>query len=395
MSAYKLFDNYYNKNVYPFDNSICKILNESVESCKNNNRNSTVFSPLGPKGKVGIPYKYYKCKTPKKVTIIKGSKAKKIFLHKLNYTNVCKVFSICKLNNNLKYCGLDEFTNESFIGMAIEDIIKKHKLQSKSYVKQLNVYICNNVAYNHMELCDLGDLSKIPKINILSKTEILSHALLQISQILHFLQVRTNYTHGDLKAGNVFIKKESTVVRMGSKTINCPITFKLADYGKSCMNIGDYRLFMDHPIRHVAPQIRVNGNNKTFVLNKFQYIPRYYRSQILFSYLRHFGAPFIADIDMYILIASLLLNNNYSDTLLDFPLIFHKICWIPSQVNFIKTHIEHIKNNVPKERLDSVNTAMHFLTQKLPNGKHIIMKKNIAQKLYKGLFHLIKNKRLK
>ena len=396
MKSLKLFENYYTNNEYPFNDNICKSIDEASNSCKT--KSNVVFKPLGPKGKIGIPYKYYKCNTPNNISIMKESKIIKPYLNKLRYQNVCSTMSLCKLENNLKYCGMDEFTNESIIGLSIEDYVKKYKLCTKSYVKQYNAYTCKSLGYNHMELCDLGDMSspiktnKKPLLNFtLNKHQVLAHCILQITKILHFLQVRCHYTHGDLKASNVFIKSEPTLTKLGKQSIKSPITFKLADYGKNCISLGKYRLFNDHIIRKVIPQLKVNQNSKTFVLNKFTYAPRYYRSQLLFSYLRHVGLPFFADLDVYILISSLLLNDAYGPVLLNFPLSFHKTLWVSSQVDMIATHVQNIKSTVSNNRVKSVTTAMHFLTKKLPNGKYIVMKKQIANKLNRVIFHLIKN----
>ena len=401
MYTLSLFEKYYQHGVYPFDNSICNSLTKSKINC--NSINNVMFSPLGPKGKIGIPYKYKNCKKNSETSILKSSPSKKIYLNKLKFNNICKTLELCKLKNNLAYCGLDEFTNESFIGLAIEDVVRKHKIKTKSFVKQYNAYICNEVSYNHMELCDLGDMSKVINTKDLTqkhkkfcqnKSAVLSHCLLQITKILPFLQVRCQYTHGDLKAGNVFIKNETTVTKLGTEKILSPITFKLADYGKNCITLGKYRLFNDHKVRPYIPRIRLNSDNKTFVLSKFTYVPRYYRSQILFAYLRHIGLPFNGDIDIYILIASLLLHKDYGDVLLAFPKSFHKILWEDLQVSMLTQHIKNIKTTVPSDKLSSVTTAMYFLTKKLPNGKYLILKKNVSKKLFKNLFHLIKNKKI-
>lgn len=396
MKSLKLLENYYSNDVYPFNDNICKSIEQASNTCKNTS--NVVFKPLGPRGKIGIPYKYYECKKPNKISIMKQSKIVKPYLNKLRYQNVCSTMSLCKLENDLKYCGIDEFTNESIIGLSIEDYVKKYKFCTKSYVKQYNAYTCNTLGYNHMELCDLGDMSSRIKTNkkllldfTSNKPHVLAHCLLQISKILHFLQVRCHYTHGDLKAGNVFIKNEPTLTKLGKQSIKSPITFKLADYGKNCISLGKYRLFNDHIIRKIIPQLKVNQNSRTFVLNKFTYVPRYYRSQLLFAYLRHIGLPFFADLDLYIFIASLLLNDEYGSDLLNFPLIFHKTLWVSSQVEMIGTHVQNIKASVPKNRIKSVTSAMHFLTKKLPNGEYIVMKKQIANKLNRVIFHLIKN----
>lgn len=402
MQTETLFEQYYNTGRYPFKDGICTNIKMSKSSCSVKTNYAVV--PLGPKGKIGIPYKFIDCKNPRNVTIIKESKIVKPFLNKLKYSDICKTLNTCKNKSkrNLQYCGLDEFSNETFIGMAIEDIVKSRKFVTKSYVKQYNAYTCNMLGYNHMELCDLGDMStKMKNVNnkkVLefgrNKKRIVAHCLLQISHILHFLQTNCQYIHGDLKAGNVFIKNEPCRIKIDKYTVRCPVTFKLADYGKNSMNVGKYRLFNDHFIRKVIPQIKIKENNKMFQLNKFTIIPRYYRSQLLFSYLRHIGLPFIGDLDVYILIASLLLNEEYGKILKDFPLAFHKTLWISSQLPLISQHVINIKSRVSKHKISSVTTAMHFLTTKLSNGKYIVMKKNIAQNLQKVLFHLIKNPKL-
>jgi hypothetical protein len=98
---------------------------------------------------------------------------------------------------------------------------------------------------------------------------------------------------------------------------------------------------------------------------------------------------FYGDLDVYVLIASLLLNNTYGKYLLDFPKKFHETLWISSQINLIEQHISTIKSKVPNHRLSSVTVALQFLTTKLQNGKYIVMKKNISNKIFKVLFEIL------
>jgi hypothetical protein len=384
MKSLDILENYFNNNVYPFDDSECKKISSASKNCFS--KNNVVFTPLGPKGKIGVPYKYIQCKNPTKITILKASKYVKPFLNKLKHKNVCKTFNACNLkNDNLNYCGMDEFTNESIIGLAIADIVKD---KSNSFVKQYSAYICNKQAFNHMEMCDYGDMSQ-DNVHLSNKTLTLAHCLLQISKILHILQIRSNYTHGNLKAGNIFITNTPTITKIGKRIVKSPVTFKLADYGKSCITLKNYRLFNDKFIRHFMPRLKLKSNNNLFILNKFRYLPSYYRSQLLFSYSRHAGMSFYGDLDVYVLIASLLLNNTYGKYLLDFPKKFHETLWISSQINLIEQHISTIKSKVPNHRLSSVTVALQFLTTKLQNGKYIVMKKNISNKIFKVLFEIL------
>ena len=53
---------------------------------------------------------------------------------------------------------------------------------------------------------------------------------------LHMLQTLVNFTSGDLKAGNIFVKSDPINETYMGITLNAPFTCKIADYGKSsCM----------------------------------------------------------------------------------------------------------------------------------------------------------------
>lgn len=386
MKTFDSFENYIKYDLYPFNNKDCSIFQNYSKSCSKN-KSKKVLKLLGPKGKVGIPYKYYKCNDPNAITIYKSSKMKRIILKK-------------HIINQTKYCGLDEFTNESFIGYMIEDLIKEHKYITKSYVKQYGAYVCPNTSlvYNHMELCDLGDMSrKIDTSNLnltqkkfcKNKMNIVSHALLQVSSIITFLQKNASYSHGDLKAGNVFIKNESTITKYGQHEIESPITFKIADYGKNCITVKNHRLYNYNIVSKFLINYNFMKNKNSIVLNKYKYVPNYYRSQLIYAHMRHIGSSIMGDIDIYIFVLSLILNPIYENTIKELPKQFHEIMWYPNQINLIDNHILKIKSKIKSNRLKSVTTPMIFLTTPLSNGEYIKIKKGNAKHIFKHMSKFI------
>ena len=89
MSVFNQFKDYVEMDLYPFNNQHCNLFQKSSTSCSRN-KSASVLKLLGPKGKVGIPYKYFKCSDPNDVSIYKSSKFKKPTLKK--YTSKNKTF---------------------------------------------------------------------------------------------------------------------------------------------------------------------------------------------------------------------------------------------------------------------------------------------------------------
>ena len=388
MSVFNQFKDYVEMDLYPFNNQHCNLFQKSSTSCSRN-KSASVLKLLGPKGKVGIPYKYFKCSDPNDVSIYKSSKFKKPTLKK--YTSKNKTF-----------CGLDEFTNESFIGLMIHDLVKNNEYVSKSYVKQFGAYICPNTSsvYNHMELCDLGDMTRKIDTAVLSapqkkfcenKQLIVAHCLFQVSSIISFLQEKSSYSHGDLKAGNIFIKNEKTVTECGKYRVRSPITFKIADYGKNCISVDKYRLYNHTVVSKFLSNHNFSNQKNSLVLNKYKHIPDYLRSQLIYSHMRHLGSSIMGDVDIYIFVLSLLFNPIYSQAVIELPKKFHQILWYPDQINFIHRHLLKIKSKVKPNKLRSVTTPMIFLTTPLENGSFIRLKKGNAKRLSKFMCSYVRN----
>lgn len=335
---------------------ICCIVNDSCSDIS--------VVPLGPKGKIGIPY------------IITNTRGEKIF--GTNDSVVAKISKLDKLYSkyrsvpptslsyfindnraikhcisdtklsNIKYIASDEFTNETLIAYVLNYLILENLKMGKElpvlFVRHYESGVCQQnktkiIGVNIMENCDLGSLDKIHEnknffpyitnfivednqtelsIPLINEDTVLQ-ILTQITVGLHMLQTLVNFTSGDLKAGNIFVKSEPIDMKYifdkSSITLKAPFTCKIADYGKSsCMlyktsdTTTAVRFFNENNLANIYLSIHPFEHEITIENQEYYYsINTTFNSQV-YTRTRHMGIPFYYSFDYYTVLVSILTN---------------------------------------------------------------------------------------
>lgn len=239
----------------------------------------TLVRPLGPKGVAGVPY-VARCTTTGDSFVVKESRTldtPTMFITR--GSSVLKKMSVGYTKMLALGCSPElphyvisspEYVNETLIGYALEYIMNPpvgHSLQyavldpvpfrSHCYVQQFDAFVCNNKAFNVMELAGLGDLSEfVVKYGAGAASEAAAHSqfgvtppevLLNVCQqlvgSLCYLQKWHGFSHSDLKVKNVFCKRLATdrvehVLEFGDVRIaNLGFACALADYGKCSISL--------------------------------------------------------------------------------------------------------------------------------------------------------------
>lgn len=341
---FKLFDNLLHvqennvnliHEIMTENSHICCIINENCE-------NIIEQTLLDSTGKVGIPYLLNYGNGKKYIAKI-SSFGKEIHFRNKPPISVKKIKKSRDIEcmsieiEELKYLGLDEFTNEILIAYIIEEVFL-NPMMNKMYfgVKYLNGSICDNKGIHVMEYCDLGNLRQfiydkniekykeenvmvpIYGLNSLSviKKEHLTSILSQVTTALHYLNETIEFTSGDLKVENIFVKKINTSGRYGFLNNDSDFRCKIADYGKSSCtftsDIGErIRLYNWNKlssyylmIKDFNPIIRKENRKSYYIVDEF------FVNETL-VYLRHMGIPYYRSFDYYTFIISLLLIPEY------------------------------------------------------------------------------------
>ena len=182
-----------------------------------------------------------------------------------------------------------------------------------------------------MENCDLGPLSNIPKnpqfspyvadytiddngrdiTASLVNPETILQILTQITVGLHMLQQSVNFTSGDLKAANIFVKSEPIDQRYMGISLKAPFTCKIADYGKSsCMlykpNGTAIRFFNESNLANVYLSVHPFEPNVKVDNQEYYYTVNHTFNSQLYTRTRHMGVPFYHSFDYYTVLVSIL-----------------------------------------------------------------------------------------
>ena len=176
---------------------------------------SITLTPLGERGKVGVPYLLRKLElTGTKTYILKTS----------SYTPYSSIKKVTKdSENNLCLTGginidlaLDEFTNELLIGYILRNVFET------TGMKSLAVTYDYGGAYENtggiiMEYADIGNLISVIKYpqfitDGLVRVNILEGIISQVLTFIHFLGQDSiiQFTSGDLKMENILVFNRPT-----------------------------------------------------------------------------------------------------------------------------------------------------------------------------------------
>jgi len=383
------------------------------KSCYNENVDVSITSLS--KGKVGTVYLLSngKVKNALKVT-------NKVSLNKERKISVEPPSNTININNintgclgvlddlsikNYEYLGLDEFSNESVIAYIIDQEFITKELPD-FYVRHFSSFICSNRGYNLMEYCDLGtcvdfatrsNTSKYRELLTVTQNEstFVTEVIKEedcfeiIKQVIIGLYLLTNtlqFTSGDLKAANVFIKTEPINVIYDGILINSQYRCKIADYGKSTITV---KLDDDTGLRLYNEDTLANAYLKVAPFNptirydettrQYYYIVDNLTTAQTYSYSRHMGLPFYQTFDHYTFMVSLLLIPPFyyrvfgTKSLLD---LFWKPLWISlDDDHFVQNRIIE-KLGTPSSF--SIKTAITIL-----GG--VKLKCNITKSIYSNL----------
>ena len=316
---------------------VCCILDQACEN--------VYITPLGERGKVGIPYiiqsgnDFYVTKVSdydRKVVYSEGPP--------VSEENVRESSCLSADFKSQRYLGLGEFVNELVVGLVVEQAFSRWDLLDSYFgVKYLNGSVCKSKGIHIMEYCDLGNLSSFAKkvdvnfkffafyqgVNHINREGldvidplVVQTILNQITAALHYLDASIEFRSGDLKLENIFVKSENVTgnyfgLDLGlSPGIRC----KIADYGKSSCtfttNEGErirvynwsrlsrqYFRFSDF-----RPDIRrIIRDEKIY---DFYVVDDTFVAQT-YAYARHMGIPFYRSFDFYTFIVSLLTLPEY------------------------------------------------------------------------------------
>jgi hypothetical protein len=326
------------------DPNICCILDKIVGSQSiNGSCNTLSVNALGPRGKIGVPYKI---KSEDGIElIVKISKIDKLYsnFNTKPPTSIAPIDSReryhCISNikfSKIRYIASDEFTNETLIAYALNYVALQASLPPL-FVRHYQGAICSNsetketYGLNIMENCDLGHLDKLQEnpyynkdereyqindigrniIGYLVDADIIFQILTQLTIGLYILQSYTGFVSGDLKAGNVFIKSDPIDTEYMGIKLKASFTCKIADYGKSsCMlpllNGTSIRFYNDSTLANVYLKIHPFEPDISKSDGEYYYtIGNLLVSQI-YTRTRHMGIPFYRSFDYYTVLVSML-----------------------------------------------------------------------------------------
>lgn len=392
------------------DPELCCILNSIKEPSKSSPAEISSISlsnetclyqnvkPLGPRGAVGVPYIVTVNNNTMiaKLTTLDGvySKYLKDPPSKITgYPSSQIITRNCLVDirvNNIKYIASDEFTNETLIAYILNYLAHQQSIPPL-FVRHYQAAICDDpttgesFGLNLMENCDLGPLDKLSnhpdfashvftynvndagsqKILQLVEPETILQILTQITVGLHSLQTFINFTSGDLKAGNIFVKSDSIDTRYMGIPIIAPFTCKIADYGKSsCMlykgEDHGIRFYNDSPLANVYLSLHPFENDIIRDDGEYFYSISSILNVQLYTRTRHMGIPFYHSFDYYTVIVSILTHPAFY-----YPFFatdyLRKIFWDPIWKYDGPTVMEKIKVHVDNGTGSSINDALDIL----------------------------------
>ena len=300
-----------NAPLIPHNDHLCCILNKIANI--NDKCSNIDIKPLGPQGKIGVPYIITQDGIEIIVKLSSVSNPYSEYMSKPP-TSLAKIKNIesciTTINlNNIRYIASDEFTNETLIAYILNYVAAKKNLPPL-FVKHYQGIVCNDKGLNFMEYCNLGPLDKITiKINSLTILQIFT----QITVALHMLHNYTVFISGDLKSGNVFLKSDAILTEYKGIILNAPFTCKIADYGKSsCMlqrkNNISLRFFTQSHLANLY--LKIDPFEPDIEKGKYYYIEKLLNIQ-LYTRIFYQGAPYYKTFDLYTVIVSTLTNKEF------------------------------------------------------------------------------------
>jgi hypothetical protein len=385
------------------DPNICCIVNK-IENTTDEQCPNVSVRPLGPKGKVGIPYIVTNGNS---TTIAKLTKIDKLF-SKYHTTPPTSLSSFIKSRsdesikqcisdiplNNIRYIASDEFTNETLIAYVLNYLVIENARVGNQlpilFVQHYQAGICGkNIGINIMEYCDMGTLDNLPRhskfisnvqdymVNNDGQQAIISLAdsvsiqqiLTQIAVGLNMLQSLVNFTSGDLKAGNIFIKSDPLDMKYLGITLKAPFTCKIADYGKSsCMlykpngeTLTGIRFFNESDLADVYLYFHPFEDNIIMEDGEYYYtVENTFNSQV-YTRTRHMGIPFYHSFDYYTVLVSMLTNPAFYYMFFATD-ILRRIFWDPIWGSNAGTKaMKRIRGYVIEGKGQSINDAINIL----------------------------------
>jgi hypothetical protein len=289
------------------------------------------ISPLGERGKVGVPYR---------VVSKDGTFIVKVnpFRQRLSWrVSNFKPISECMYNPGapgvtVYHLGLDEFTNELVIGYLLRTVLETGDMKSLA-VTYLYGSTYGNQGAAMIEYADVGTVNNITTmekytssatirdyfigegtlINLLIVKENIVYAVIaQIITAIHYLGLAVQFSSGDLKAENILVFSSPMRGTYLSLNLSAPITCKISDFGKSSCTISRpdgarMRIYNDTLLADAYLKI------STFhpkIEDGWYIVDDYFVSQT-YVWMRHSGDPYYKSFDYYTFIVSLLSINSF------------------------------------------------------------------------------------
>lgn len=283
---------------------------------------SITLTPLGERGKVGVPYLLRKLElTGTKTYILKTS----------SYTPYSSIKKVTKdSENNLCLAGdinidlaLDEFTNELLIGYILRNVFET------TGMKSLAVTYDYGGAYENtggiiMEYADIGNLISVVKYpqfmtDGLVRVNILEGIISQVLTTIHFLGQDSivQFTSGDLKMENILVFNRPMRGTYFSLNVSCPITCKIGDFGKSSCIIrktdGSHMKIYNRSLLADAYMLVASFHPKIYTTSEGEnyYIVDDTTTAQTYVWMRHSGIGYYRSFDYYTFMVSLLSMREY------------------------------------------------------------------------------------
>lgn len=264
--------------------------------------------------------------------------------------------------SKLKYLASDEFTNESLIGAVLSssgyNFLVRHywstHCEKNAYSTKRIRKDEKKIGINAMEYCDMGNLVDLSEdyqmsgywqtyeaeyrgettLVSLVKPEYVMEIFKQLLVGLYELQYSFQFTSGDLKPANVFLKSEPVSGTYYGMPIECPFTVKIGDYGKASLSLP---LFDGTVLRLYSESYYAD---KYLVVDPFSIKEsstsdgvKYYKldssfTSIIYVRSRHMGLPFYQSYDFYTLVIGLMMIPSYHHIILGTDYL-RQLIWDP------------------------------------------------------------------
>ena len=262
---------------------------------------------LGTRGKVGVPY-----------TMIRGGKRILVKVGDFKGTVV---------NYSDDVVELDEFTNETIIAYILNSLFDRENVPLLA-VRHLDAVYCPSISagYNVMELANGGNLQGLDVVfdhlrsdcsNIPKVVGIFHKVLSQLLVCLKFLQLRCEFTSGDLKAENVVIHHEpiDALYNLGDRHVRLEAKFRclLVDFGKCSVTMTNiqtgkpYRIHSSNKLfdvfKRVTKESPIDTDVKSYELRGAM--------AVHLAQARHGSKRYYPSFDWYTLILSLLTLDSF------------------------------------------------------------------------------------